>query len=331
MRVSQLDSHILDQEIFSLLSTNIDSALSLFQRTNTLSTVSKTLLRAVIWKLGIWDHGTTYGASMQQLRYFNLTPPKKLVLGLITVLGPLIQEKIGDELTPRVRRVVSKLEAAYEILAMLNFVSFIAGSRYDSLVHRLMGISLRPTSQLYRAVSFEFLNRQLVWSQFTEFLLVFLPLLNLPRLRQRLGKYFPKPQAQHLGFLPLRKCAVCYLDGLEDADIVVPYEAVECGHVFCYGCVVGQIKIAEGEGWPCVRCGTLVKSARPYVEVDSAGPSLSDQRRIEDSSDLDEDEDEDEDEEGGEADASDDDESVDMDSDAESEGSIKADDEEREE
>lgn len=267
MRVSQLDSHLLDAELLTLLSGNIHSALTPFKSTDTVTTVATTALRAVIWKIGIWDHDNTYGSQLQSLKYFNLTRNKKIILGIFSVFGPLIQEKLGGELQGRWREIVAKAEAAYEVLALVNFLAYIAGARYDSVLHRILRVQLRPISSAYRAVSFEFLNRQLIWSQFTEFLLVFLPLLNLPRIRRRVMSYLPKAESAKLDFLPRRVCAVCYSDGLEDADCVNPYEA-ECGDVYCYVCVESQIKLAEGEGWDCLRCGRRVRSAKPWVEID---------------------------------------------------------------
>lgn len=268
MRVSQLDSHLLDAELLTLLSANIQGALSLYNTTDTVSRVAMTLLRGVIWKIGIWDHNNTYGSQLQSLRYFNLTTNKKLILGLISVFGPILQEKLGGELHGRWRQVVARLEGIYETLALLNFLAYIAGARYDSVLHRVLRIQLRPINSAYRAVSFEFLNRQLIWSQFTEFLLVFLPLLNLPRIRRKVLSYLPQPESQKLAFLPRRVCAVCYSEGVEGADCVNPYEA-DCGDVYCYVCIISQIKLAEGEGWDCLRCGQRVKHAKPWRELDT--------------------------------------------------------------
>jgi peroxin-2 len=273
-----LDSQLLDQELFSLLALNIDSATSLFAAKDRYNKVLKTALRAIVWKIGIWDHGTTYGSEMQSLRYLNLTPRKKLILGAVTVLGPWLQESLGGELSGRMRKVVSQLEAVYEFCTLLNFVSYIAGARYDSLLHRILRVQLQPKSAAYRAVSFEFLNRQLVWSQFTEFLLVFLPLINLPRIKQKLASYLPRAESQLLEFLPERICAICYNEGLEDADVVNPYQA-SCKHLYCYGCIMSQLRLAEGSGWPCLRCATVIKSAEPWSEVSGSQPSLASHER----------------------------------------------------
>jgi peroxin-2 len=78
-----------------------------------------------------------------------------------------------------------------------------------------------------------------------------------------------------LAFLPERTCAICYketdaesagasLGGGRATDVTNPYEAVECGHVYCYVCLAGKIELEEGEGWTCLRCGGVVKRCRPW-------------------------------------------------------------------
>jgi len=84
-----------------------------------------------------------------------------------------------------------------------------------------------------------------------------------------------------LSFLPERTCAICYQESsVEDIanpsaaaaasinahDITNPYEAVECGHVYCYVCIASKIELEEGEGWTCLRCGKTVRRCRPWRE-----------------------------------------------------------------
>lgn len=154
-----------------------------------------------------------------------------------------------------------------------------------------------------REVSFEYLNRQLVWHAFTEFLLFILPLVGINRWRRWLARAWrtlksslsrgnqeageDELRAQgELGFLPERTCAICYRNynpvstsqaelsgisgssggvvGSAQTDITNPYEAIPCGCVFCFVCLVQRIEAEEGEGWTCLRCGQLVKECKPW-------------------------------------------------------------------
>jgi peroxin-2 len=137
-----------------------------------------------------------------------------------------------------------------------------------------------PTRTVSREVSFEYLNRQLVWHAFTEFLLFILPLLKIGRWRRWWARFLRRVRSENgatgettgeLAFLPERTCAICYkesdagaIGGQRATDVTNPYEAQECGHVYCYVCLAGKIELEEGEGWTCLRCGGTVKRCRPW-------------------------------------------------------------------
>lgn len=157
-----------------------------------------------------------------------------------------------------------------------------------------------PSAQASREVSFEYLNRQLVWHAFTEFLLFLLPLVGISRWRRWLSRAWRKTKATlkssadddepeekrgELSFLPERTCAICYKDqnpeptsesdmmaasaaggmaGSGQTDIANPYEAIPCGCIYCFVCLVQKVEGEEGEGWACLRCGEIAKKCKPW-------------------------------------------------------------------
>ncbi|KGQ02887.1 Peroxisomal biogenesis factor 2 [Beauveria bassiana D1-5] len=158
-----------------------------------------------------------------------------------------------------------------------------------------------PTSQVSREVSFEYLNRQLVWHAFTEFLLFVLPLIGINRWRRWLSRTWRKTKeivnttaaedggggggaSGEYGFLPERTCAICYQDqneatteneimaaaassgvvGSAQTDVTNPYETIPCGCVYCFVCLATRLEREEGEGITCLRCGEHVKECRPW-------------------------------------------------------------------
>lgn len=158
-----------------------------------------------------------------------------------------------------------------------------------------------PSAQASREVSFEYLNRQLVWHAFTEFLLFLLPLVGIGRWRRWLSRAWRKTKTAlkssgdedekdeklgELSFLPERTCAICYkeqnptstsenevmvasassggLIGSAQTDITNPYENIPCGCVYCYVCIVQRLESEEGQGWVCLRCGEIVKQCKPW-------------------------------------------------------------------
>jgi peroxin-2 len=291
-------------------------------------------LRAILFKLTIWDHNASYGASLQGLRYTNARdtslarpPPtrwQKTIYGIITVFGRYGWSKWEDYLVDhadeidyepssrlhKAERLTSLLSTAHSVTALFSFLVFLIDGKYRTLLDRILRLRLVPTSHATsREVSFEYLNRQLVWHAFTEFLLFLLPLVGIHRWRRILSRSWRKIRSfflyiilgqspnsagddevkasGELGFLPERTCAICYKDqssvttagtdaevmaasvsggviGSSATDITNPYEAIPCGCIYCYACIVQRIDSEEGEGWVCLRCGETVNSCKPW-------------------------------------------------------------------
>jgi peroxin-2 len=182
--------------------------------------------------------------------------------------------------------------------AFASFLVFLLHGRYRTILDRVLRMRLAPpTSQVNREVSFEYLNRQLVWHAFTEFLLFVLPLVGINRWRRWLSRTWRKTKELiHVGpedgagekkgefaFLPERTCAICYQDqnsavsetevlaaassgvvGSAQTDITNPYETIPCGCIYCFVCLASRLEREEGEGWTCLRCGELVKECKPW-------------------------------------------------------------------
>lgn len=198
-------------------------------------------------------------------------------------------------------RVTSSLTTAHSIAAFISFLVFLTNGRYRTLTDRLLRMRLTPSAyQARREISFEYLNRQLVWHEFTEFLLFLLPLVGISKWRRWLSRAWrkaktmvkedveyrtdQKPQGE-LAFLPERTCAICYHDqnplptsenelmvtaaasggviGSAQTDITNPYETT-CGCIYCFVCLATKLASEEGEGWVCLRCGELVKECHPW-------------------------------------------------------------------
>lgn len=170
------------------------------------------------------------------------------------------------------------------------------------MLDRIFSLRLTPPSNhLSRQISFEYLNRQLVWHAFTEFLLFLLPLVGIARWRRWLSRTWRNIKALfkrgneeddsddkgELAFLPERTCAICYQDqnptstsendifialgasggvvGSAQTDITNPYEVLPCSCTYCFVCAASRLEAADGEGWVCLRCGALVKECKPWA------------------------------------------------------------------
>lgn len=326
-RVGQVDAELLDEELLELLKGQVGEALKYYgaHLRDDWSAEILLTLRAILFKLTIWDHNASYGAALQNLRYRDarthtttdttLKIWQKTLYGLFSVGGRyawtkwedyLLDVEGGYEEPTRNMQLLSKisngLSMTHSCAAFFSFSVFLFNGKYRTLLDRILRMRLAPTSnQVSREVSFEYLNRQLVWHAFTEFLLFLLPLVGISRWRRWLGRAWRKTTmllrrsssedddeakiGGELGFLPERTCAICYQDqnpssttenelaalagasgvvGSSQTDITNPYETIPCGCVYCFVCIAQRLEAENGEGWICLRCGEIVKECKPW-------------------------------------------------------------------
>lgn len=327
-RVGQVDSELLDEELIELLKGQVGEALKYYggHLKDDWSAEILLALRTVLFKLTLWDHDASYGASLQNLRYCDArntslspAPPTRLqksLYALFSVGGRyawtkwesyLLDAENGyDEPTSRFRQLSSLssiLSTTHSVAAFASFLVFLFNGKYRTVLDRLLRLRLTSTTaQVSREVSFEYLNRQLVWHAFTEFLLFLLPLVGISRWRRWIARAWRKVRSTfqrtgddddadvkaggELGFLPERTCAICYKDqniitgpdgeggpilgantgimGSSQTDITNPYEAIPCGCKYCFVCLAQRLEAEDGDGWVCLRCGEIVRQCKPW-------------------------------------------------------------------
>ncbi|THV08402.1 hypothetical protein K435DRAFT_708163 [Dendrothele bispora CBS 962.96] len=211
LRVGQLDSELLDQELVSLLQQPIQSALSqvsasLHRRFQPEITL---FIQLVLYRFSVWSYGASYGAKLQGLRYVHPKStafgiPKKVLAmhGALTIVLPYIHSRIrayglsrawpdapSSDRRRKTWEWLVSLESSYGALGLISFVTFLWNGHFRSIADRMLNMRLVPSQRLVtRDVSYEFMNRQMVWHAFTEFLLFFLPLINRRKLQRRFNR-----------------------------------------------------------------------------------------------------------------------------------------------
>ena len=170
--------------------------------------------------------------------------------------------------------VLRKVETGYKIASLLNILVFFKTGKYRSVLERVLRTRLvyaRPSAG--RAMSYEYLNRQLVWSEVSEVLLFLLPLVNAAAVKKAIHSILPR-----LPNFPFNsnnsstggstvvvphddESAPCGICGT--AEILTPYAAEPCNHVFCYYCVRGHT--AADPEFQCPTCFEKIEALRPVV------------------------------------------------------------------
>ena len=283
LRVSQLDVVEFDEELLLGFESRL---MSIFQRLPSftffirIKPELKACLRILVWWFTVRKSGNTVTQEILGLGYFQIinklssrvvpSSPSLLTryLLLSTVLLRWIEDRFDDILglflqtqslnTEGVKGVINSI---VQFACCLNFCSFLLHGVYPSLKERLLRLQMMPlVQQTLRQPSYEFLNREIIWYGFSEFLFFVLPQINFFALRN----FFQKKLAsfgmnttnlsavfRYNTSSPSNKCTHC------KSNPILPQVSSECGHVFCYYCIAANLK-ADKE-YPCDVCGVTVK------------------------------------------------------------------------
>jgi len=274
------------------------------------------VLKSAIFKLSIFNLGTTYGNQLQNLTFRNeaafdphkgsdqltkLTMRQKWLSGIINVGGEWAWSRINklsisqgwserpnNDFRKRLWNILNFLESSYKILSILNFLAFLYDGKYVTLANRILCMRLvYAHPSLSRRISFEYMNRQLVWHGFTEFILFIMPLINIDKIKGYIYRMFVNrassnhnqiahstPQMKQQLYtqqqqMALQKCPICMID-----PINIPYSA-DCGHLFCYYCIKTNIMIDSS--FMCPKCNSLVSNIKRFSPLDFSNESFETQ------------------------------------------------------
>lgn len=225
-RVSQLDAHILDGELFSLLKQQLADSFQLLSGKSWSYGQQPELwnlaLRLLIFHLTTYKSGSSYGLKLQNLKLSNSSTGKVIGRGTkLMILGTLfgdfffkklqsylyslegghitdesLRERIKAVLLRNKETVLKRIDDTIKVLDLCNFVSFLVHGRYPTILHRVLGLSMTPViADLLKfdadKVNFEFQNRQLVWNVMTEFLVFIFPMLQLRKVKRLILNLLP--------------------------------------------------------------------------------------------------------------------------------------------
>ncbi|KFK42388.1 hypothetical protein AALP_AA2G249500 [Arabis alpina] len=256
-RVNQFDAARLDVEMSAMLKEQLVKVFTLmkpgmlFQYEPELDA----FLEFLIWRFSIWVDKPTPGNALMNLRYRDerrlaqhlgkvrtglegpgLTAPQKICYCLASVGGQYLFSRLqsfsafrtwGDSdqrpLARRLWTVIQRIEGIYKAASFLNLLSFLYTGRYRNLIENALRARLVYRSpHMNRSVSFEYMNRQLVWNEFSELLLLLLPLLNSSAVKSILSP-FAKDKSSSTKEDTVT-CPICLVDP------AIPFIALPCHH-----------------------------------------------------------------------------------------------------
>ncbi|CAG5895816.1 unnamed protein product [Menidia menidia] len=296
LRISQLDALELDSALEQLLWTQFSRCFQNF-RPGLLTPVEpelRALLHLLLWRFTLYSHSATVGQSILSLRYHAasdsspryrpLSPRQKVCLALLTVGPRWLQERShlllpcfglssrgshaeGDcgFLRKTLHSSLTVVSGIAKLASLVNFLVFLRRGRYPALAERITGAqAVFSKPNVVRDVSYQYMNRELLWHGFAEFLIFLLPLINTRKLKAAVSSFVfgekssgerSKSEAQEVW----KECGLC-------GEWPTMPHTVGCRHVFCYYCIKSH-SIAESY-LTCPKCGAEASEIAPF-EMDT--------------------------------------------------------------
>lgn len=147
--------------------------------------------------------------------------------------------------------LLTKVESIWKYLTFLHFIYFLLSGKYVSVPNHLLGLRLVYASTGARSVSFDFMNRQLIWNGFSEFMFFIMPMVNVSRVKEFFRNFFQfhkwtGAEQQDSDVLDKISCGIC-----EESPITMSYCDADggCKHNYCYYCL--QQKLIENGHYVC--------------------------------------------------------------------------------
>lgn len=303
LRISQLDALELDSALEQLLWTQFSQC---FQngRPGLLTPVEpelRALLQLLLWRFTLYSGSATVGQSLLSLRYHDAqsSSPRyrplsrrqklgmaflgtgadwlrershKLLLSLGLSAGRASSEAEGGGFMQRgLRACLTLVSSAAQLASLVNFLVFLRRGRHPALAERVVGArAVFSKANVVRDVTDQYVNRELLWHGFADFLIFLLPLVNTRKLRAAASSLLFGGDAAAEGDggaaatqRALKECGLC-------GEWPTMPHGVGCRHVFCYYCIKSH-GIAEAS-LACPKCGAEATQLEPVtMEVELLG------------------------------------------------------------
>ncbi|OCT76914.1 peroxisome biogenesis factor 2 [Xenopus laevis] len=279
LRISQLDAIELNKALEQLIWSQFSSCFQGFKPglLTRFEPEIKASLCLFLWRYTIYTKNATVGQTILNMQYKNdlavtkkyrpLNKQQKVWFALFLVGGKWLEERSFDLFSnhpfgasfQRTKYFLNAISGLLKFGALLNFLIFLQQGKFATLTERLLGIrSVFSRPQDVRQVGFEYMNREILWHGFAEFLIFLLPLINTQKLKSKLFSWC-KPAKSHGVSDPSLAviCKECCLCGEWPA---MPH-TIGCSHVFCYYCI--KSNYMSDMYFTCPKCSSQVHNLQP--------------------------------------------------------------------
>ncbi|NXP04558.1 PEX2 factor, partial [Thinocorus orbignyianus] len=278
LRISQLDALELNKALEQLVWSQFSSCFHGF-KPGVLAHVEpevKAFLWLILWRFTVYSKSATVGQAILNIQYKNnlaqsekyqpLSKQQKLWYLILTVGGRWLEERCYDVFSNpqlqsfcRVKPYINFGAGLLKLCGLVNFLVFLQKGTFATLTERILGIrSVFCKPQGIRQVGFEYMNRELLWHGFAEFLIYLLPLVNVHKLKLKLASWclpvVGLSDSENTLAAEGRECSLC-------GEWPTLPHTVGCPHVFCYYCI--KSSYLADMYFTCPRCGSEVHGLQP--------------------------------------------------------------------
>ncbi|XP_021573378.1 peroxisome biogenesis factor 2 isoform X3 [Carlito syrichta] len=209
LRISQLDALELNKALEQLVWSQFTQCFHGF-KPGLLARFEpevKAFLWLFLWRFTIYSKNATVGQSVLNIQYKNDFPPnlkyqppsknQKVWYAICTIGGRWLEERCYDLFRNRhlasfgkVKQCMNFVIGLLKLCGLINFLIFLQRGKFATLTERFLGIrSVFCKPQNIREVGFDYMNRELLWHGFAEFLIFLLPLINIQKLKAKLSSW----------------------------------------------------------------------------------------------------------------------------------------------
>ena len=195
LKVNQLDSDRLDLEIENYLMSYFKRVFKHFRICELFEPEIMLLIRIFIYKYSIYDNDQTFGDRIQNLKYSkNQSQPSlisKYIYAFASIGIPYLYERTcKSELLNIDYSNFKKFEYYYKTIEFINFIIFLYEGKYKSLIDRIFNWrKVYATRFMFRQLSFDYMNTELIWNGLAETILFIAPLINFKKLLTFISRF----------------------------------------------------------------------------------------------------------------------------------------------
>ncbi|KAM7390632.1 hypothetical protein PAMA_008696 [Pampus argenteus] len=300
LRINQLDALELDSALEQLVWSQFSQC---FQncRPGLLTPLEpelRALLQLLLSRFTLYSSSTTVGQSLLSLRYHNtlssstryrpLSRRQKLGLAVLTagprwlqershslllslglIPGGLVSEVGSGFLQKGLRSCLTLVSSIAQLASLVNFLVFLGKGHHPVLAERIVGArAVFSKPNVTRDITYQYMNRELLWHGFAEFLIFLLPLINTRKLKETVSRILLGGESAGVdcgrnGQGVWKECGLC-------GEWPTMPHMVGCQHVFCYYCIKSH-SIANTH-ITCPKCGAEAGKLEPVkMEVEVVG------------------------------------------------------------